>query len=156
MRNVLDKVNEYFVRARNRAQRRKSIWDFLLILICLGIAFALWFGLFKLVWLFHVGVYPTHEFKRFWNDGVSIKGFVLSFLMVFGIMPGALSLGFILGNFFFWLVPFAKRTFEAEARGYPGTRFSEATRGLLKVCIWTLPSGLLISFLAAFYLNSLK
>jgi hypothetical protein len=80
---------------RHRAQRRNSAWN--LILIPLGFAgwLGTWYGLFLLVWAFHVKLYPQHNLRDFWGEGVSFSSFIPGFLMVFALMPGAVCLGFI-------------------------------------------------------------
>jgi hypothetical protein len=80
---------------------------------------------------------------EFWQRGISAGNFALSLLMMFAPVPGAMVLGFMLANLIVWLTPPARRTLDAEARDYPGTSFRDAMRGLAKVCLWTLPAGLL-------------
>jgi hypothetical protein len=69
--------------------------------------------------------------------------------MMFAPVPGAITLGFMWGNVMAWLIPMARRTLDAEAEGYPGTSFRESMLGLARICVWTLPSGLCIAFIAA-------
>jgi len=147
---------DYYRAARWRAQRRKSPWNFLLFPLCFGAFLATWYALFRLVFAFHAAIYPQHHFADFWRQGISLGSFVPSFLMVFAIFPGAMALGFMLGNALVWLIPVARRRLDAEAQGYPGTGFGEAQRGLLKICLWTLPSGLAIALTAANFLSSLR
>jgi hypothetical protein len=54
------------------------------------------------------------------------------------------------------LISPARRTFDAEAVGYPGTSFRESMQGLLRLAKWTLPSGLIISHIAATLLRNLR
>jgi hypothetical protein len=75
---------------------------------------------------------------------------------MFAPAPGAMVLGFMLGNLIVWLIPPARRTLDAEATGYPGTSFRDAMRDLTKVCLWTLPAGFCVAFLAAYSLSSLR
>src|SRR6266849_7630251 len=98
MRNLARKAAEYYVGARQRAKRRKSPWNVLLIPFCFGAFLGFWYLLFRLVWLFHSALYPSHQLREFWQDGVRLRSFVPSFLMVFALMPGALILGFMFGN----------------------------------------------------------
>ena len=76
--------------------------------------------------------------------------------MMFAPVPGAVALGFMLGNILIWLIPPARRVLDAEARGYPGTSFVQSMRGLFKISCWTLPIGLAVSLAAAYSLNSLR
>jgi hypothetical protein len=151
-----DKLTDYYREARLRARRRKSLWNVLL----LGVGFiawlAVWYALFSLVWAFHAAVYPEHRFADFWPRGVSTKSFALSFLMMFAIAPGAMALGFMTANVLAWPIPLLRHTFDAEAKGYPGTDFRSSMRGLISFAVWTLPIGLAVALVAAALLRSLR
>jgi len=151
-----ERVRSYYREARWRARRRKSAWNILLSLFCIGSGLALWYALFQLVWAFHIFIYPNHRFDQFWQPGIGPSSFVLSFLMMFAPVPGAITLGFMLGNLMAWLIPPARRTLDAEAEGYPGTSFRDSMRGLARICLWTLPIGLSVALIAAFSLSSLR
>jgi len=128
----------------------------LLIPFCFGAWLGTWYRLFRLVWLFHVAIYPEHQLQEFWQQGIGFRSFVPSFLMVFALMPGAIVVGFMIGNILLWLIPAVRRIFEAEARGYPGTSFRDSMRGLFRVGVWLLPMGLVVAFGAAYFLKSLR
>jgi len=89
-----DKVANYYREARWRAQRRTSAWNILLFPFCIGSGLVLWYALFQLVWMFHVHVYPDHQFNEFWQRGISTGNFALSLVMMFAPAPGAMVLGF--------------------------------------------------------------
>ena len=76
--------------------------------------------------------------------------------MMFAPAPGAMALGFMLGNLIVWLISPARRALDAEAEGYPGTSFPDAVRDLARICLWTLPAGLCVAFIVAFLLSSLR
>jgi hypothetical protein len=152
----LSKPAKYYAEARHRAGRRKSPWNLILIPLCAGSAIAIGYALFRVVWLFHVGVYPDHRLRDFWQKGISFGSFVPSFLMVFALAPGSLAAGFLLGNVLAWLVPPARHAFEAEAGGFPGTTFRESMAGLFRMAMWTLPGGLAVALAAAYLLKSLR
>jgi hypothetical protein len=151
-----ERLTNYYREARWRARRRKSAWNILLALFCFGTGLALWYALFRLVWAFHVALYPDHQFHEFWRPGIGPSSFALSFLMMFAPVPGAITLGFMLGNVMASLIPPARRTLDAEAEGYPGTSFRDSMQGLGRICVWTLPTGLCIAFVAAYSLSSLR
>jgi len=44
-----ERVRSYYREARWRARRRKSAWNILLSLFCIGSGLALWYALFRLV-----------------------------------------------------------------------------------------------------------
>lgn len=156
MRKLIQKGGAYYAAARRRSQRRKSPWNALLIPLCFGGWLAVWYGLFRLVWLFHVAIYPEHTLRNFWQDGISFRSFVPSFLMVFWLIPGAMVVGFMFGNFLLWLIVPLRRIFEAEARGYAGTNYRDSMRGLFRFGLWLLPIGLVIAFASAYFLKSLR
>jgi hypothetical protein len=156
MQNLAQKAAAYYAEARQRAKRRKSAWNALLLPFCFGAWLGVWFALFRLVWLFHLTLYPQHQLRDFWQEGISLRSFVPSFLMVFSLMPGAMVVGFMLGNLFFWLIKPVRRIFDAEARGYPGTSFRDSMRRLFKVGVWALPIGLVIALTSACFLRSLR
>ena len=118
----------------------------------------IWYLLFKCVWLFHLSIYPSHELGYFWQQGghISLRSFILSFLMMFSLLPGAMTIACILVNVLFWLLPWSRSVFDSEAHGYLGTDFRSAMRKLFKIFIWTFPIGIVISLLAAYFLESLR
>lgn len=156
MRRLVQRVFERYVAARQRARRRRSPWNFILIPFGLVGWLGAWYGLFRLVWAFHVTLYPQHRLHDFWGKGVSLSSFIPSFLMVFALMPGAVCLGLALANCVAWLVGPARRAFDAEAVGHPGTSFGEATGILFKFAAFTLPAGLVVALLSAWALPSLR
>jgi hypothetical protein len=156
MPTVSQRIADFYVNARRRAQRRKSPWNILLFPLCFGSWLVCWYVLFLLVWKFHTAIYPEHQLVEFWPRGISMLNFILSFLMTFSIAPAALAFGFMLGNILIWLIPPARRVLDAEARGYPGTSFAESMRGLLKICLWALPIGFAVALTAAYLLTSLR
>ena len=156
MRNLMEKTTGYWAGARRRAQRRKSPWNLMLIPLCGGSAIAIWYALFRLVWWFHVILYPGHQLSNFWPRGAGLGSLIPSFLMVFAPLPGALGVGSIFGNTLAWLLPSARRVFETEAHDFPETGFRESMRRLLFLTVVTLPAGLLVAVAAACFLKSLK
>jgi hypothetical protein len=156
MDKKLRQAVEWYAGARQRALRRRSPWN--LILIPLGLCFwlGIWYGLFRFVWLFHITLFNHHRLQDFWQEGISLSTFILSFLMVFALMPGALCLGLALTNCVAWLIAPARRAFDAESVGYPGTSFHEAASALFLLSAWTVPTGLAIALAAAWALTSLK
>jgi hypothetical protein len=99
---------------------------------------------------------PTIGFDEFWRRGISTRSLALSLLMMFAPVPGAMTLGFMLGNLMAWFISPARRTLDVEAKGYPGTSFRDSMLGLARICLWTLPTGLCVAFIAAYSLSSLR
>jgi hypothetical protein len=125
-----------------RAARRQSGWNFLLILFALiggGLAF---FCILHGFLAFRQSFIPGNAFlmngtKR-GNTLLLLSCFVLSIVS-----------GLILGNYCVWLIPPARRALSSESEGYRGTDVlggnKELARGLVKVLIVCLPLGLLAS-----------
>jgi len=156
MSNFFKKASAYYAGARHRASRRKSVWNALLIPFSMAAWAAVWYLLFRLVWLFHTAIYPDHLLKDFWQSGLGFRSGFLSFLMVFSLALGAGTVGFMLANLVFSLIPGARNIFESEAVGHAGTDFRKTMRTLFKFCMWTLLPGILIALLAAYFLTSLR
>lgn len=154
-RNV-QKAAVWYVGAQQRGQRRRSPWN--LILLPLGvIAVALmWYGLFRAVWAFHLLFYPQHQLRDFWGSGISFSSFLLSFIMVFVLAPGALCTGLAVANCVAWLVRPARRNLNAESVGHPGTGFRESTRLLFFCAAWMVSVGLIVALTAGYFLRSLR
>jgi hypothetical protein len=150
------KAGTFAANARFRAQRRRSPWNLVLIPLGLGSVIAVNYLLFRVVWEVHTLFYPSHHLHDFWQRGITLGSFVPSFLMVFAPTPGSIGAGLMLGNLLAWTIPGARRTFNAEASGFPGTDFRSAMRGLWQwVCV-TLPAGMVIALGSAYFLKSLK
>ncbi len=148
--------SEYYSAARLRARWRRSPWNLILIPLSLAGWLGSWYGLFRPVWAFNVWLYPDHLFSNFWKEGISFSSFALSFLMFFGPAPGALCLGLVIANCVSWLLPPARRVFDAEAAGYPGTSFGESNKALLGLALRLVPTGFVVALIAAGFLKSLK
>ena len=157
-RNFAQKAAEYYAGARRRAKRRKSAWNAVLIPVCFGAWLCIWWVLFRVIWWFHSSIYPEHRLRDFLggSGSVSFRSLVCGFLMMFGPLPGALIIGFMLGNTFFWLIAPVRRIFDDEARGHPGTSFRDSMQVLFKIGIWVLPIGVFLAIVGAFFLKSLR
>ena len=152
---AIHKAAAWFEGAQQRAQRRKSPWNVILLPLGLAAAGATWYGIFRLVWAFHIQWYPHHELHDFWGSGIGFRSFVPSFLMVFALTPGALCVGMAAANCLAWLVRPARRTFAEEAVGHPGTGFRESTVALFRLAAWVLALGFTVALLGACFLKSL-
>jgi len=155
LRRLITRAVEGYRGARERARRRRSLWNLLLVPLGLAGWLGIWYGLFRLTWAVHMMIYPDHRLQEFWRKGVSFSSFVPSFLMVFAPMPGALGLGLMVANRVAWLIPPARRAFEREAVGYPEAGYAEATAVVRKVAAWALPPGLAIALFSAWALRAL-
>jgi hypothetical protein len=134
----------------------RAIWNVLLLPLGFGAWVAIWYALFRLVWAFHITVYPEHQLADFWVRGISTTAFALSFMMAFALLPGAMALGFMVGNLLLWLVPPARRALDDETRFYRRADFIHSMQGLAKIGAWALPIGVSIAATAAYFLASLQ
>src|SRR4051812_7806248 len=104
MRKAIKKYREWYWRARVRAQRRRSPWNFVLLPVGFISVTTIWYGLFRVVWALHLQWHPQHELRDFWGSGLSLSTFVPSFLMVFALAPAALCAGCAAANCVAWLI----------------------------------------------------
>jgi hypothetical protein len=160
MRNViarsLERAAEWYAAAQHRAQRRRSLWNLILLPLGFAAVGVTWYALFRAVWAFHMWWYPEHQLRDFWGSGISFRSFVPSFLMVFAVAPGALCTGLALANCAAWLIRPARRALDREAAGHVGTGFRQATGILFRLAAWTLGVGFIIALVAAYSLSSLR
>lgn len=147
----------YLGRARQRAQRRKSPWNLILIpLVVLGVGGSGYF-LFRAMWGFHTWLYPAHvgRLSEFWGKNISAASFVSSFLLAVPLFFAALPIGMILANLVAWTIPPARSIFVREAEGIVGASFPEAMSDLLKVALIVVPISLVLSTVGAVTLRHL-
>ena len=139
------KEGSWYNNSRQRAQRRKSPWNFLLLLFGLP----LW-GLFTLlpVWaalslhrIFHVDAAPL-----FASGPLRLN----TALILFPALFAALSPALIVTNFLVYLIPSARRAMEAEDRGYQGVDYASSQRSLSKAGLWVLVVCIPLMLLGAF------
>jgi hypothetical protein len=112
--------------------------------------------LFRLVWLFHITLYPEHKLTDFGQSGIGVRSALLSLLMIVSLLPGSGATAFIITNAIFWFVPTFRKILGDEAENYPGTDYHSTMRNLIIVWLWTFPSGVTLSLIAAFMLKVLK
>jgi hypothetical protein len=119
----MTKPETYYTQARQRAKRRKSPWNLILIPFAIfgiaGTAFLLAKGLLAFQQLF----IPPDAILAHWTR----IGAILMFVPI--IFP-ALAIGMMIANLIAWCIPRARRTFEKEARGVKGASFKEAMKPL--------------------------
>lgn len=120
----MSRADTYFQRARQRAQRRKSPWNLILIPLAIGGIGTAWFLLARgLLNLQHI----------FIPDSAILSGYIRvgSILMfVFPVFP-SIGIGMIMANLIAWCIPPARKVFEKEAKGIKSTSFTKANRHLI-------------------------
>jgi len=127
---------KHFERARERARRRKSPWNLLLIpSTILGVGVATW----ALVLLFEAVHARLQEVQR-----LSTAEGAAPVLVALSALLAGVPLGFVGGNGIAWLVRPARRALEREAESVPGASFHDTQVRLLRIAALTgLAGGLL-------------
>jgi hypothetical protein len=148
----------YFERARQRAQRRKSPWNVLLVpLVFCGVA-AVAYTLFRAMWRIHTLFFPAHagRLSEFWQKGISCSAFVSSFILLMPLLVASVPLGMILANAVAWCIRPARRAFNREAQGVKWAAFPEAMGLLWPLSLIVVPICLVLSFVGAATLKNLR
>ncbi|MGO8688056.1 MAG: hypothetical protein ACLQLG_00330 [Thermoguttaceae bacterium] len=161
LRNMAKEVLSpgYYGRARQRAQRRVSLWNSFLLTVMFGAFLPIFGALFWVMWHIHTAIYPSHagKFGDFLNgDTTGVLAIVSSFLLFLPLGFAALPLSMILANVAGWCIPPARRAFEREAQGVKGATFRDAMSGIWKISLIMVSICLLLSFIGAATLTSLK
>jgi len=143
---------------RERAAKRKSLWNFIGLVLGLAMAAVCWYYLFRGAWHLHVQFYPAHagHFREFWGNGISGTAFVSSFLMMMPLFVPALIGGALVSNVVLWCLPPARRAMEREAAGDREMTFAGANAGLLRWGGLVSAICLLLSFIGLSTLTSLR
>jgi hypothetical protein len=117
------KPETYYTRARQRAKRRKSPWNLILIPFAIlgiaGTAFLLAKGLLTFQQLF----IPPNAILAHWTR-------IGSILMFAPILFPSFAIGMMIANLIAWCIPRARRTYAKEARGIKGVSFKETVKPL--------------------------
>jgi hypothetical protein len=146
------KTKGYIGRARERARRRKSPWNLILIpLVVLGI-FSVSIGQFSLLWHLNTWVYPEH-IGRLKNIMRSNEHQVSQMLLTLPCLFSAIPLGMLLANCMAWCIPPARRTFEREARGIAHASFRASMSDLGKFALFIVPICLALGVIGALTLR---
>ncbi len=148
----------YVERAQQRAQRRKSPWNLLLIPFGIGGVAGSAYLLFQIMWRIHIAFYPDHagRFGEFWGEGVSFPSFISSFLLLIPLLFAGLLIGLMFANCVAWCIAPARRAFDREAEGVKWASFRESMHGLWAIGRIVVPVCLLLSFIGAATLKSLR
>lgn len=160
LREIADEVftEGYWGRARQRAQRRRSWWNLVLIPLVIGGVALTFYALFQLMWQVHVMIYPEHagQLGDFWRKYVSFRSFISSFLLAVPLGIVALPLGMIAANIVAWSIPPARRAFAREAEGVAGAPLRQSLGELGKLALFLLPLCLTLSLIGAATLGNLR
>jgi len=146
------------VEARQRASRRESPANFLLVILFLCAWPSFVYSLFRLMWYIHTRIYPHHinRLGEFWGRGISNTAFIPSFLMLMPLLVAAVPLSMLVTNLLCWLLPSVRRILDAEARNMPGTSFAESMADVWIATVYIVPICLILSLLGAVTLRHLR
>lgn len=143
---------------RERAAKRKSLWDRVEFVLGFVLFPVFWYYLFQAAWLLHVHFFPEHAGHKsdFWSAGISGRAFASSFFMTIPLFYPALVAAFLLSNVVIWFIRPARRVMEEEAAGDPEMTFRGANTKLIK---WGAVGSALcfvLSFIGLATLHSLR
>ncbi len=137
----------------------KSWWHLPKVFFIFTLLGVFWFGLFKIMWGVHIFFYPEHSnhLDLFWQEGLSFKSFISSFLLLIPLLLPAMGSAMIVTNGLLWLTPAARATFDREAKKLKKPSFLISTSDLLLLFVkYLLPIGIGLSLLGALTLINLK
>jgi len=102
------------------------------------------------MWFVHTLFHPSHagQLKYFWHNGGP-----LFILLAMPLFLAAVCPAFVVTNFMVWCVTPLRKIFDKEAKGFPGTDFRSATKGLIRLSLIMVPVCLLLSLLGAIILK---
>jgi hypothetical protein len=160
LRNIAKEVSSegYIERSMERAERRRTPWNLVFIHVGIGSIGCIGYALFRLMWRLHTWFYPEHvgRLGDFWADGIGRSAFIYSFLLSVPTFVAAVPLGLILTNALAWCIPPARKTFNAKAEGVKWASFRDSMESLAKIAMVIVPACLLLSFVAAVKLSSMR
>ena len=140
----MNKFDEFYAEARERAKRRKSPWNLILIPLCIIGIIASAFLIAKLLLDFQSSMFPA-------NALLSGRTRIGGIFMFVPILFPSLGIGALFGNLAAWPILPARRTFEREAKGHKNASFKKAMKLL---GVFTL--GALVVFMPLALLGALN
>ncbi len=141
------KDGTFLQKARQRSQRRKSVWN-LLLLGFIPIWLLLAFVVIELFLLLHVAIYPEQAgyLRKFWRSNLDVAGLLMFAPPFIATIPIAM----VVINFLVYLIPPARRAMDKEDRNIPGVDYHSSQRALIKIgAVATVVAVLLASIGAA-------
>lgn len=130
----------YFDQARERAKRRKSVWNLLLLPAVLAPLGLMW-------WLSVAGVAKLYRVVHPQTEFILLPDTLGGLLLAIGPFFAWLGPAMIIGNFITFMVPAARRALETEAATVYSGHFRSANRGLLKALAILTPAGIVVTLL---------
>ncbi len=140
--------------AQNRAARRKSAWNLLLVLFVVPFWLVLWWAISDLGYLMHFALH--HESAPGLSEWMRTTGTRMTLsraLLLFAPALPALSGAMVISNFLIYRIPPARRAMEAEDRGHPGTDYATAQKALGQLTLYAGSVALLLLLAGAWWLR---
>ena len=134
--------SEFLDFVRPRVRRRRNPWNLLLLPACFGAWGVLWYAAAR-------GLAEIHRIAHAIPPSSVLPDDVGGLLIAIGSLFASFAPSMIVANCLVWLVPAARRTFEAEAKPFPDLRFRSANQGFLRMTMLMTPIGLAIGMLGA-------
>jgi len=129
------KSGEWLANAQQRASRRKSPWNLLLVLH-LPLWLALWFGGLRLSHMLAVLLMRGHRIP----DSLIWPGAVAPFFAYGPLLVATIPTSMMLINYFIYLfIPPARRAMDAEDKAFPGTEYSTQQPIMVRLTLIALP-----------------
>jgi hypothetical protein len=121
----MNKISNYVADARERAKRRRSKWNLLLIPFAVAGIGLSWYGLTRPLIILRTLFFPHDAFLM---NGTRVGNIVTY------VSPGfsALGIGLVFANACIWMIPPARRALDQEGRGVKGGQFEASNLALLK------------------------
>ena len=144
----------YYERARQRAERRKSPWNIILVPLVLGGVGLSAYILCQIMWQVHTALCPADAgmgLRQVVGGRMSLPVFLLFFPLYFASIP----LGFLIANWIAWCIGPARQAFDKEASGVKGTSFRASQSGLWMIAKFVVPVCLLLSFIGALTMKNM-
>jgi hypothetical protein len=139
--------------AQQRSTRRKSAWNFPLLLI-FPLWLALWWTLVDVGYMMHFVLHhESAQWGRNWMQHLNGPLTLPQTLLVFAPLFPALSGSAVIGNFAIYLIPPARRAMDTEDRNYPGTDYATAQKALSRLTVYSAPAALILMLLGAWWLR---
>ena len=131
----------YISQARQRARRKKSTWNLLLLPAVLIPLAIIWVGAVLLATVLHTSIYAGQTL----NSATGIGPILTMIAPFFGAMP----LAMLLGNTLVRLLPSARHALDMEAEAFPSTSFAASQTGLRRFAAYAVPVAVCICVFGA-------
>lgn len=142
IKNTVNKIKKYHEEACERAQRRKSPWNFMLIPAVVLPSVIIWSCIFLLLNQMHALWFPG---QSFYSDPQGVGPILTAVAPLF---PSG-TLGMLIGNRLLFSVPIIRRILDKEATGINGASYKNAQKTLLDISVILLPISLALAVYGA-------